>query len=331
MDDLPKISVIIPTYGEDVYIEKKILNTQSQYPLEKIQIIVVCSEPSINTLKALNAFKQQDLITLIIEPSRSGKANAINLALKKSSEDICVITDNDSILEDDALLHLINALTEGIGAVSAKVIYNDKSQSNLLNALVFNRFKSGLKDLESKVDSCSYAPGELLAFRRSLVENLPQNSVCDDYYILLKVISKGYRCISEPKAVVYEAPPSTIKGKIKRTRRVTSGTLLEASIFKNMLFNKKYGFFGILIFPSYLIRIILLPLLFFSFSALLLLTLFDLSASFPFRWPLFIIGFFSILMWRQVLYVTTLLASMFLGFIDYLTGNNSPIWDDCKS
>ena len=90
---------------------------------------------------------------------------------------------------------------------------------------------------------------------------MEEDIINDDRYIFLKIRSKGYRCISEPLARVYEKDAENVKGQMNHKRRTTAGTIQGTFRFKHMLFNTKYGFFGMLIFPAHFLRIILLPIL----------------------------------------------------------------------
>jgi len=286
-------------------------------------------------LDTLMSFYKKSLISLIVEQHRTGKSNAINLALSKPTGEICVITDSDSLLGKSSLQRLVQAFADDhVGATSGELVYS--SPIGLYETL-FHKFKAILKSYEARLDSCSYAPGELLAFRKALINRIPTDSICDDYYILLDVRRRGYRCVYEPTAVVNETPPQTIKGQVARTRRVVAGTLVEATRFKSMFFNPRFGAFGLLIFPFYIIRIILIPLLTIllipSFSLVLLevptlllpILIFTLCLGFL---SLFMGGARKLL--NMSLYGFILSIAVFLGLTDYLKKNFSPIWDECK-
>lgn len=335
-ENYPEISVIIPTHGVSGTIEKKIWNTVRQYPTERMEILVVYSEPSdcFRASKLHNTFKDLG-VRVITEESRTGKANAINLALRRCKGEICVITDSDSFLEENALKHLMHPFVDDhVGAVSGNLVYGGSNLTDTSHTIIFSKFKGGLKRYEGLLDSCSYAPGELLAFRKTLITELPPDSLCDDYYILLKIRSKGYRCVEETGVTVYETPPQTMRGKLKRIRRVTAGTLLEARRHRFMFFNPTFGMFGLLIFPFYILRILLLP-----FFLVLFLGSLALVLSFLFPLELLIVsgilvGMSALKAGRTVLapvfYGVLLIAGLFLGLVDWIKGDLSPIWEECK-
>jgi len=66
------------------------------------------------------------------------------------------------------------------------------------------KYETYLKVLESQLDSMLGAHGHLHAIRRDLYPYPPPGTINDDYIIPVSVLSKGYRAVYEPRAVVYE-------------------------------------------------------------------------------------------------------------------------------
>ena len=85
-----KISIIIPTYNEENVIERKINNTLELEYEGNIDIIIVDSNSSDNTVQIAQKFKT---LKIIEEETRLGKTHALNRALKESTGEIVVITD----------------------------------------------------------------------------------------------------------------------------------------------------------------------------------------------------------------------------------------------
>ena len=339
-DELPRISVIIPLYGHYLNIDVKVHEVFSQYPSDKIQVIVVCSAPTHETLIKVEELKNLYNFDLILERVRSGKSRAINMALSRAKEEICVITDVDTRLADGALESLVaNFRNPEVGAVSARIQYYYRDRQDAVYSLLFNKYKSQTKYYEGLIDSCSYAPGELLGFRRSLVQQLPEDAICDDLYICWKVRSMGFHCIEEPKSIAYEEPPLTFKGKLARTRRVVVGTLQEAKRFSFMLFSPKYGVFGLLILPSYLLRIFITPFTLVALALVILQKMFTGffgAMHFLSTWPLLMAPLASLILIvvkpirTALMSIIALLTGIFLGIIDYFSGRRPVVWIDAK-
>jgi cellulose synthase/poly-beta-1,6-N-acetylglucosamine synthase-like glycosyltransferase len=130
-----------------------------------------------------------------------------------------------------------------------------------MNHLFYKIFRQKGRQWESSFYSASFWSGELCAFRKSLLERLEEDIINDDRYILLKIRSKGFRCISEPLSRVYEKDAEDVSGQTKHKRRPTAGTIQGTLRFKHMFCNPKYGLFGMFIFPANFFRVVLLPIL----------------------------------------------------------------------
>lgn len=260
----PFISILVPCYNVGSVIQRKIRNTlEIDYPKGKFEVIAVESGSTDDTYGKLSKYAHHRKIKLIRQPSRLGKASAINRGLEECKSDIVVLTDADARLERRAVRELVkNFADQSIGAVVGNLtLAPSESIISKMNHLFYRFFRQKLRMWESRFDSASFWSGELCAFRKSVLKRLAEDVIGDDRYILLKIRSKGYRCICEPSSLVYEPDAENVLGQIAHKRRMTAGTIQGTLRFKHMLFNSEYGFFGTLIFPFHIFRVILLPLL----------------------------------------------------------------------
>jgi poly-beta-1,6-N-acetyl-D-glucosamine synthase len=329
-DFLGKLTVIIPCYNEQEVIEKKIENTFSlDYPQSRLEVIIVDSASNDGTWETLTTYSEKYPIRLIRQNKRRGKVSAINLALKETTGNVIVLTDADALLKKDALRKITAPFADStIGAVVAKYNMNGRSPLSKVIGLLFSFFREQIRHYESILDSSSYFTGELLAFRRDLLLKIDEDIVADDQFILLEIRRKGFRCITEREAMVKENIPNNAKGTLEHKRRTVYGTLHVSSKFRDLLFNKNYGFFGCVIFPLSLARIIMIPFACFlveiSFVCFMVLTDFLLL----FYLALFFIAFSLILGalkmdWLVLIFsIPILQVAMLLGIKDYLVGNS---------
>lgn len=103
--DLPTLSLIIPAFNEENWIDKKIRNSLGlEYPESKIEIIVVTdgSTDSTNT----NAARYGEDIILLHQQARNGKINAMDRAARIANNELLVFTDANTLLNPAALVHL---------------------------------------------------------------------------------------------------------------------------------------------------------------------------------------------------------------------------------
>ncbi len=267
----PLISILVPCYNVESKIERKIRDTlEIDYPRNNFEIIVVESGSTDDTWTVLLKHFSHGEVELLRQPKRLGKPSAINLGLKECKGEIIVLTDADARLERRAIRELVkNFADQSVGAVVGNLtITQGKSVASKMNHLFYQIFRQKLRAWESMFDSASFWSGELCAFRKSILEKIDEDIINDDRYILLKVRSAGYRSICEVSSRAYEPDAESISSQISHKRRTTAGTIQGTLRFKHMLFNPKYGLFGMLILPFHFLRVILLPILLLIVEAL---------------------------------------------------------------
>ena len=322
----PFISIIIPSFNEGNVIDRKIHNIfASEYPRSQYEVIVVDSGSTDYTQQILEKHCKDESIISIRQPKRLGKPHAINAGLAVAKGKIVVLTDADAFLNVESLKKLVrNFADENVGAVVGNLTLDGNDTVNRMNSAFYKIFRQSAREWESEIDSASFFSGELLAFRKSLVDNIDENVVSDDQYILFEIRKKGYRGICEKEAFVFERDVETMRGQINHKRRTLVGTLQVFSKNRSVLFNPKYGFFGMLIAPAYLLRIVINPFLLFLVPMFLII-----YAPYILLLLLVTLVLMAILSRRllmALLYGLVVQLAVILGIIDYATRNYTVLW-----
>lgn len=260
---LPTVSVLIPLYNEELAIKQRIENIfESEYPKDKLEIIVVESGSNDRTRSIIETSFHRE-VTLITEDERTGKAHAINLGLNVCKGEVIILTDATTLYDKKTILHLVIPFTDRtIGGVSAlyDVPNRDESQSAASEQVFWLR-KDSIRVLESKVHSTSWLSGEACAFRNKIVTRVNEDTLADDSNIALQIISKGYRSVVNQNAHFTERSPTQFSDYVKIKSRRTLGGLIETLRFKSLLFNRKHGSFGMIIFPYRFFIYLISPIL----------------------------------------------------------------------
>jgi cellulose synthase/poly-beta-1,6-N-acetylglucosamine synthase-like glycosyltransferase len=337
-DFAPFISILIPCYNVSSAIDLKIKSTlEIDYPKDKFEIIAVESGSIDDTYSILSKYADAGKIKLVRQPQRLGKSSAINFGLSVCNSDIIVMTDADASLKKNSVSELVkNFADETVGAVVGNVtLVPGKSVISKMNYLFYKIFREKLREWESRIDSASFWSGELCAFRKSVLERLDEDIINDDRYILLKTKSKGYRCVSEPSSYVFEKDAENVVGQITHKRRTTAGTIQGTLRFKQMLFNPKYGVFGMLVFPAHFLRVILLPILLLIIEVLSPFAIFAFLSSFVgavlLAAAVIVLVLLSIFdKGRKTLFLISygvfIQIAIISGITDYVLKRQSPIW-----
>ncbi len=128
-----KISVIIPVYNGEQFIEKTIQNVLNQN-YSSIELIVVDDGSTDSTANILK--KQKNILYLY--QSNKGPSSARNLGLQHAKGEFIIFLDSDDYWEDASLLTLSKYLTEhqDVQIIDGKI--RDFNQNNDTNELNFS-------------------------------------------------------------------------------------------------------------------------------------------------------------------------------------------------
>jgi len=69
------------------------------------------------------------------------------------------------------------------------------------------------------------AAGELFAFRREAYENVPPDTLVEDFYLTMRIAQKGWRVQYEPEAFAVESSSASVAEEMKRKVRIAAGGL----------------------------------------------------------------------------------------------------------
>lgn len=257
----PNISFIIPCHNEEQTIQRKLENVlQQDYPQKKIEITIIDSSTD-KTADIVADFKEthpQLNMLFIKQKQRTGKSKAINEAYAKSSGDIHIISDSDSIMPSNAISNLVsNFADDAIGAATGRGAFSTDADTEQVYLGWYNL----LRQSESNIDSTPIFDGHLSAYRANLIENVPENINADDSAQAISIRRKGYRTIFDAQSTFTEYGPASLKELLRVKVRRGQGLIRIFWRNRDLLFNSKYGKFSRLIIPAEFFMLIISPML----------------------------------------------------------------------
>lgn len=332
----PSVSFIVAAYNEEEAIEQKILNSIGlNYPPDKIEFIFITDGSTDETPQIVSKYSS---IILLHQQQRYGKSVALNRAIAKASNDIIVVSDANTDLNADVILHLTkHYVDEKVGGVTGeKKIIKTGHNSITDSEGYYWKYESFLKKIDSDFYSVVGAAGELFSFRKALYEPLPDFVVLDDFVISMKIAEKGFRIIYEPDAYAIEAPSISIKDERKRKVRIAAGGFQAMTVVPTALFFWKHFKLSYLYISHRVLR--------WAFSPLCLITaficnIFLLSTSFFFYKIIFLFQFIFYLLaftaklipenkfFKLPYYFVFMNVCVIQGFIRYITKGQPVTWD----
>jgi len=220
----PSVTIIIPTYNEEVVIREKIENTlQLDYPRDRLQILVCDDASQDRTAEIVKSYATEG-VELSQGSVRSGKVGGLNRALQLATGEIFIIADADILSEQGALRELVaNFADQSVGCVLAQTRMAASEGGTGESGGLYWRYEARIRQSESDIHSTVSATGHFMALRRKLLQPIPTHVILDDFYLAMMTIRQGYRVISEPKAVVWERPTQSMGDEVNRRSRLTAG------------------------------------------------------------------------------------------------------------
>lgn len=220
----PDLTLVIPCYNEAGIIEAKIANCRAlDYPVHKLSIIFITDGSTDHFAELLGRYPG---ILALHENRRSGKAAAENRAMRFVNTPIVIFSDANTVLNPEALHNIVNHFADmKTGCVSGekKILAGISSSASTAGEGIYWKYESFLKKLDSELNSAVGAAGELVAFRSSLYEDLPEDTLLDDFMQSMQIAARGYKIVYEPGAFAAETASASIKEELIRKIRISAG------------------------------------------------------------------------------------------------------------
>jgi glycosyltransferase involved in cell wall biosynthesis len=117
MDDSPHISVIIPVYNVEKYLEKCLESVINQ-TLGEIEIICINDGSTDNSLQILEDFAQNDKRIKIINKENSGQGSARNIGMQQATGQYISFIDSDDWID----LNMYEKLYENAKTLKSEIV-----------------------------------------------------------------------------------------------------------------------------------------------------------------------------------------------------------------
>ncbi len=238
---IPEVTLFIAAYNEDYVVEEKMKNCyEIDYPKDKLKILWITDGSNDKTNELL---KQYENITLLFQPERKGKTAAINRGMKFVNTPITVFTDANTFINSSSIKDIINSFNnKNVGCVACEKRINNNSRENnaAKNESLYWKYESKLKQMDSELNSTIGAAGELYAIRTSLFEEMPDNTLLDDFILSMRIAMKGYIILYCEKAYAIENGSANINEERKRKIRIAAGGIQSIIMLKELLNIFKY-------------------------------------------------------------------------------------------
>ncbi len=183
-DYTPGVTIIIPCFNEEDWIQKTILSCVNQdYPVEQLEIVVIddCSADAsyakivelVEDLKVREARHEVDgRVKYYRLPENAGKRDALAKGVEMSTKELVTVVDSDSFLDPFAIRNIVQPFRDAeMGGVSGRTDVAN-AYTNALTKMQTVRYYIAfrvMKAAESYFDAVTCLSGPLSCYRKDLL------------------------------------------------------------------------------------------------------------------------------------------------------------------
>lgn len=194
MNENSKISVIVPVYNAEQYLERCIDSIISQ-SYSNIEIILVDDGSTDSSGKMCDRYAEKDARIRVIHKCNGGQASARNEGLRVASGDFVGFVDNDDVIEPQMYEVLYENLRQHnvkVSGIIADWIYpcNVVSESEKFESRFYSSSELMINMLAKKNLISSSVWDKL--FDKSLFDNIkfPDGCEYEDYWVIINILEQ---------------------------------------------------------------------------------------------------------------------------------------------
>ena len=260
----PGVSIIIPCFNEETWIQKTILGCVNQdYPIDKLEVIIVddCShdrsyektEEIVTKLKENE--KQADLenrLSFCRQETNAGKREALARGVKMAKHELVVFVDSDSFLDPFAVRNLVQPFKdEQMGGVSGRTDVAN-TYTNVLTKMQAVRYYIAfriMKAAESYFDAVTCLSGPLSCYRKDLVLEymdawlnqrfMGERATFGDDRSMTNLILRKHRTVYQDTAICNTIVPNQHRVFLKQQMRWKRSWLRETLLAAKFMWRKE--------------------------------------------------------------------------------------------
>ena len=331
----PTVSIVFAAYNESSIIEDKIRSLyHTNYPIDLLSVWIG-SDMSDDGTDAIIRSLQKEFpnLNLNVNEVRSGKSATINRLVALSSAEVIIATDANILFKATTIEELVRPIAqEKATAVAGTLKYEDKgvASSTASNEKAYLSLENAIRRAESRKHGiCLGMEGGLYSMKKAFWQPIPPNTFMEDFFQTVQLISRDQKVLFNESAVGLEDVSTSLQEEYKRKIRISIGNWQNLVRFYPLIFKHPYPFGGLFIMHKVL-RWVTPHLYLIALAAGL----------FTPNWLFFTVMLVGLpisqlillaLGWATPLaYFYAMNAALFVGFIKYIKGVKSSVWQPTK-
>ena len=213
------VTVVVPVFDEASLVSRKVADIRSlTYP--RCRVLFVDGGSTDGTPELIPG-------EWLLRTHLRDKTAQLSAALRVSDSEWVLVTDADAALPSDAIERLLDCTDESIGVVGARVLPRDAHAIESLHWQLSDR----LRELESSRGSAGIVTAPCYLVRRSLIADLPSDTIADDVHVACRAMASGLRVVRAPLDVLELRSPRTLRDLLRHKSRKADAYLREVFRF----------------------------------------------------------------------------------------------------
>lgn len=198
MKELPLLSVIVPVYNVEKYLDKCILSIVEQ-TYNNLEIILVDDGSSDNSGAICDAWAEKDNRIKVIHKVNGGGGEARNVAMDIASGELVGMVDSDDYLEPHMYEHLYQLMDEDVDITECTIRMTESDECPLddgssYQAQTYSVTEAMLLHIQNKV-FLQTPPNKLYRYRVIKDVRFPVGTLIDDEFWTYRVIGNARKLV----------------------------------------------------------------------------------------------------------------------------------------
>ena len=224
MSKLPLISVIVPVYRVERYLDR-CLQSITEQTYRNLEIILVDDGSPDCSGAICDAWAAKDSRIRVIHKDNAGAGAARNTGLDVATGDIVSMIDSDDYLEVHMYEHLLSLMAEDVDIAECDICWTEQDDLPMEDGSqamirVENRENAMRLHIRDEI-FCQTPPNKL--YRRDAIGNIrfPEGNLIDDEFFTYKVIGNARKLVRSSACMyAYRQQPGSAMHKAFSIRRL---------------------------------------------------------------------------------------------------------------
>lgn len=185
----PLVSVIVPVYKVEKYLDKCVQSIRNQ-SIQNIEIVLVDDGSPDSCGEMCDRYAEIDRRIIVLHKENGGLSDARNVGIERSSADLVAFIDSDDYIEPDMIELLYNNLIKEKADISVCGIYNHHGEKVSTLSDVTGYYVADTKDaIKMELTSVSVSAVNKI-YKKSLFNNVrfPKGKLYEDAHTMIPLI-----------------------------------------------------------------------------------------------------------------------------------------------